>query len=190
MVDLRTEAEVEARGRFPVAEVPCATGTCPSPTCCRAPRTLLEWERATTVADRYAAMVEEGAPALATVVELLAGPDALPAVVHCSAGKDRTGVVSALVLAFLGVADEDIVADYALSGAAMDALYASYLADYPDARQTIERFGPAIRQVSPEMMAGFLDRVRRRYGSLDGLAAALGVTGAIAGLRRNLLVGV
>lgn len=46
------------------------------------------------------------------VVEELARPDAAPTVVHCAAGKDRTGVAVALVLALLGVAREDILADY------------------------------------------------------------------------------
>lgn len=188
VVDLRTRGEVDERGRFPVADVPVHYLHLPLTDVMPTAGTLTEWERAATVADRYAAMVEEGGTALTTVIETLAGPSALPAVVHCSAGKDRTGVVSALVLALVGVADEDIVADYALSGAAMDALYDSYLADYPDARSTIEQYGPAIRQVSPDVMAGFLDRVRRRYGSVEGLADVLGVTAALPALRANLLV--
>ena len=46
---------------------------------------------------------------------MIADPDAAPVVVHCMAGKDRTGVVCALTLALLGVSDEDIAADYALT---------------------------------------------------------------------------
>ena len=42
--------------------------------------------------------------------------DAQPAVFFCSAGKDRTGVLAALLLAILGVPDAEIVADYALTG--------------------------------------------------------------------------
>ena len=49
--------------------------------------------------------------ALTTIAE----PDALPAVVHCSAGKDRTGLLAAVLHGILGVADEDVVSDYALS---------------------------------------------------------------------------
>ena len=49
-------------------------------------------------------------------IRLLAGARG-GAVYHCAAGKDRTGVISAIVLGALGVDDELIVADYALSGA-------------------------------------------------------------------------
>ena len=45
-----------------------------------------------------------------------------PLVFHCFAGKDRTGILTALVLGLLGVADDDIAADYALSAAAMHRL--------------------------------------------------------------------
>src|SRR5438874_453262 len=46
-------------------------------------------------------------------LELLSEDETLPAVVHCTAGKDRTGVLVALLLDLLGVAREQIVADYA-----------------------------------------------------------------------------
>ena len=52
---------------------------------------------------------------------------------HCIAGKDRTGIVSALTLSLLGVSDEDIAADYPLSEAAEAASWARYVAEYlPD----------------------------------------------------------
>ena len=46
---------------------------------------------------------------------LLADAEAVPAVFHCTAGKDRTGIVAELILAVLGVADETIAADYAVT---------------------------------------------------------------------------
>ena len=59
---------------------------------------------------------------------------------HCSAGKDRTGVLAAVLLGLLGVPDETIVADYALSAAAMQQLIDYYQRSYPDAG---ERLYPA-----------------------------------------------
>jgi protein-tyrosine phosphatase len=53
-------------------------------------------------------------------VRALCAPGALPALVHCAAGQDRTGVVIALVLAVLGVPDELIGADYSLSSVYLD----------------------------------------------------------------------
>jgi protein-tyrosine phosphatase len=69
---------------------------------------------------RYLEMLDVGAPALRAAVEVLASTDRLPAVFHCSAGKDRTGVLAALVLSVLGVAGDDIAEDYHLSAPAMD----------------------------------------------------------------------
>ncbi|MEV0613797.1 tyrosine-protein phosphatase [Nonomuraea sp. NPDC050404] len=71
----------------------------------------------------YARMARESAPDLVNIVRLLSEG---PALVHCAAGKDRTGVVIAVVLTLLGVAAEPITEDYALTEAAMPALMKSW----------------------------------------------------------------
>lgn len=63
----------------------------------------------------YAWIVSEKGPELAAAVRELAQPDALPALVHCTAGKDRTGIVIALVLSALGVDDDTVAADFAVT---------------------------------------------------------------------------
>ena len=125
---------------------------------------------------------------LTSAIHSLATGGALPAVLHCSAGKDRTGVLSALLLAFLGVADETIVADYALSAAAMERLLERLKAEYPEAQEAVERYAPAILHVVPETMEQFLADLRSRYGTYDELAASLDVTEAVATLRSTVLV--
>ena len=79
---------------------------------------------------------------------------------HCSAGKDRTGVLAALILAFLGVPDETIVEDYHLSGEAMVRLLERLKAEYPDNVDEVERFAPAVLKVVPETMEEFLAGLR------------------------------
>lgn len=56
-------------------------------------------------------------------VRRLAAPDAGPALVHCAAGKDRTGVLVALVLDAVGVERAAVVADYALSAERVEAMF-------------------------------------------------------------------
>ncbi len=56
-------------------------------------------------------------------VRRLAAPDAGPALVHCAAGKDRTGVLVALVLDTVGVSREAVIADYALSAERVEAMF-------------------------------------------------------------------
>jgi protein-tyrosine phosphatase len=68
----------------------------------------------------YAYVVRECGNAIADAIRPLCSGEAFPALLHCSAGKDRTGIVVAMVLAVLGVPDECIAADYALSAALLD----------------------------------------------------------------------
>ncbi len=78
--------------------------------------------------------------------------------------------------------------DYALSAAAVDALFERIKADYPDAVEVVERYAPAILHVVPETMEAFLASLRQAYGSYEALAASLGVTEAVGRLRVALLV--
>ena len=70
----------------------------------------------------------------------------------------------------------------------MDRLLERLKAEYPDSVEEVEKFAPAILHVVPETMEEFLGSIRTVYGSYESLAAALGVTEAIAQLRGNLLV--
>ena len=71
-----------------------------------------------TLPQIYRAILDEAGAQLGTIVATLAAPGALPGLVHCQVGKDRTGIVIALVLGALGVPPETIAAaDYALSEA-------------------------------------------------------------------------
>ena len=188
VIDLRTVDEAEQRGRFPVGEVPVRYVDLPLTDVLPTTEEMPAWAEASYVASRYALMVAEGAPALTGAFAALASGESLPAVFHCSAGKDRTGVLSALILAFLGVPDETIVEDYALSGPAMERLLERLRDEYPDAVEEVMRYAPAVLQVRPETMEEFLASLRAEYGTYDDLADFLGVADAVVTLRRTVLV--
>lgn len=59
---------------------------------------------------------------LVTAVKQIAESAGTPTVFHCAAGKDRTGVVAAIVLGLLGVEEDAIVADYMASAANMQRM--------------------------------------------------------------------
>jgi protein-tyrosine phosphatase len=63
----------------------------------------------------YCAILDRRDAALGEIFRTLAAPGAFPVAVHCTAGKDRTGLVVALALALAGVDSETIASDYALS---------------------------------------------------------------------------
>jgi protein-tyrosine phosphatase len=188
VIDLRTVDEAESRGRFPLEQVPVRYVDLPLMDVIPATEEMPSWREASYVAARYAQMVDDGAPALTRAFDELATAGALPAIFHCSAGKDRTGVLSALILAFLGVPDEVIVEDYALSGPAMERLLEHLKAEYPESVEAVMEHAPAILQVMPETMEEFLALLRARHGSYAALADRLGVAGAVERLGAAVLV--
>ena len=136
------------------------------------------------LADRYLNFAEDGRAGILGSLRLIADPENAPVIVHCMAGKDRTGTVCALTLALLGVSDEDIAADYALTTSAMKPLTRYLLAKHPEAVQGNEHMFD-----SPEgAMTIFLADLRALHGSIEGYVRDIGLTDPeIAALRSHLL---
>lgn len=122
----------------------------------------------------YVRILEQFGASVGEVFSTLAGPGALPAVFHCTSGKDRTGLVAALLLETLGVPDEVIAADYELTNVtrgrsmewieANEPLFAAFLAQIP-----VER-----RHVRADTILGFLAGVRARHGGAEAFLAGVG----------------
>ena len=184
VIDLRTPAEVEA-GRFALGEV----GFHHLPMFDVMP----DWEASDPdaegyLAERYVDMLETGSDAVATTVGLLAESASYPLVFHCAAGKDRTGIVAAITLALLGVPDDVIVADYAASHEAMERLMAWAREHEGTFTRTSTPVPSSAVAAHPSTMERFLDLVRERDGSVEGLVSRLGVDApAVERLRSNLL---
>ena len=136
------------------------------------------------LADRYLNFAEDGREALRTSLQVIADPSRAPVIVHCMAGKDRTGTVCALTLALLGVSDEDIAADYALTTAAMRRLTDYLLETNPEAVRGNEHMFDS----PPGAMLLFLDDLRALHGSIEGYVREIGLTDdEIASMRSHLL---
>jgi protein-tyrosine phosphatase len=110
----------------------------------------------------YVAMLDGYGDRWAGAVRLLADEATYPAVFHCVTGKDRTGVMAALVLDVLGVAEEAILRDYAVSQEHMELLVQRLRAT--GAIKPDEPANPALG-VSAPAMAEMLHTLRERYGS-------------------------
>ena len=123
----------------------------------------------------------------ASIATAIARAPAGGVVVHCHAGKDRTGIAIALVLSLVGMPDETIAADYALSGRNLIGLTREWL----DAitQDPVEQVR-LMRQADPvpEAMLDLLEHLRRQH---DGAEAYLVAGGAaptdLAALRVRLL---
>ena len=86
-------------------------------------------------------------------------------VVHCAAGKDRTGVVVALALTAAGVLPEAVVADYAATGERSEAIL-SRLRRSPTYARDIDNLPAEAHRARPETMAAFLEQMDGRYGGV------------------------
>jgi protein-tyrosine phosphatase len=187
VVDLRTASEVTERGRVEWPAPGITYHHLPMLDVLPERDEYVEWAAPAFVADRYTDMLATGAPAVADALRVLADPRSHPAVIHCAAGKDRTGIISALVLGLLGVSDEDIVSDYALSRDNMTRMLVRLREERPGAVTEIKASAAAIVAAEPETMHAFLSRFRADHGSFEGFASGLGLSGAVGALRSALL---
>ena len=125
---------------------------------------------------------------LVDALEIIADTDNHPLVFHCTAGKDRTGVLAAMVLATMGVVDEDVVEDYVLSAPLMRLIRERMLSD-PETAQAVKEQPEYHWEASAESMTIFLSLLRREYGSAEGYLRAHGASTSLADrLKRALLV--
>jgi protein-tyrosine phosphatase len=136
-------------------------------------------------------MIDQNGAVFGELFRALADAERLPLLIHCTAGKDRTGVAVALLLAALGVDDETIAADYALSNA-YEAVFvrqmAGDLAVLRRLRLSEEQL-QAFFRAEPETILGALSHVRGRYGSVrDFLLRMGGVTPEVLGRVQNNLL--
>lgn len=137
------------------------------------------------LAERYAEMADEAleSGAMAAALGFLVSSPG-PTVFHCLAGKDRTGVMAALVLSLLGVPDEAVADDYAASRQA-DNRHLAWLAE---TRPDLPMPAPDRDASPPEAMLAFLAGLRERYGSVAGYVERTGLDGTFRdGLRARLL---
>ncbi|AZN38987.1 tyrosine-protein phosphatase [Paenibacillus albus] len=115
------------------------------------------------------------------LMELLNDPNNIALLQHCTAGKDRTGLGSAIILLTLGVDEQTVMNDYLLSNfyradankATIDALKKQI----PD--ENVIKAMTALMGVQKEFLQGAFDEMKAKYGSIDGfIEKGLGVTKA------------
>jgi protein-tyrosine phosphatase len=118
-------------------------------------------------------------------VQLLGRPDAGPALVHCAAGKDRTGVLVALVLDAVGVEREAVVADYALSAEQVEAMFRRWTTAVGD--EMPADLAPHLPRA--EVIATVLARLDEEHGGAAGWLQANGLDEASLDRLRARLTG-
>jgi protein-tyrosine phosphatase len=178
VIDLRTQRELDERGQFPIGQYPVRYH--------HLSVIDVTWDRDDTVGDggddpvefltaQYHALLAQGQARLAEAFALLAETDALPAVFHCAVGKDRTGLLAALVLSALGVDDVTVATDYGLSREAMTRMFAWVERQGPEAKAAWQRVPASHLAAEPEALLRVLAGLRDRHGSIVDYLGSIGV---------------
>ena len=177
VVDLRTNNEVRERGTFPVNVHDVAYHHLPIIDATWGETQTPEFDDAVDfLVYAYREMLAEAAPRFADAINLLSQQSVLPAVFHCAAGKDRTGILAALVLGVLGVDESIIAADYGLTRSATTRLRAWARQHQPELADLYDRMPPRFTAADPRAMTIILNDITSRYGSVRNYVREIGVS--------------
>lgn len=135
---------------------------------------------------RYLHYLEIAGDRFASAFQMFADEDNYPFLVHCTAGKDRTGVLLGMIMDVLGCSDEDIAHEYGLSDAGTDRLIA-YLVNSGRQLEGSETEIRARLATPPEKMAGFIELMRAKHGSSEAFFLSKGVSAEEIAKVRELL---
>ncbi|WP_330254575.1 tyrosine-protein phosphatase [Nocardia sp. NBC_00565] len=134
----------------------------------------------------YRDLLSGSGESIVAAARLIADAERHSVVFHCAAGKDRTGIVAAMVLDAVGVPAEAIAADYALTGERLERIRARL-----DALPSYHGLPPVrtgILAVDPDVIIGFLDELHRTHDGAAGWLLDNGLTDAELALLRTTLV--
>jgi protein tyrosine/serine phosphatase len=176
IVDLRMDQERDAD---PPAELPVEVLHVPF--LVADPEALAETEAVGAAAaddtsatrDVYLVFLDRFQTNVASAIRVVARAPEGGVAVHCEGGKDRTGLISALLLRLAGVGEEEIGADYAVSAERLRPRHDVWLdeAETDEERERIRRLSAC----AAESMVGVLEEVERRHGSVDAYLRAGGL---------------
>jgi protein-tyrosine phosphatase len=184
VVDLRSHAELDQHGHFPFERHPLSFHHLP----------IMDatWQRdeIPSVPDTeqgsidfltwaYRDMLDNGADRFAHAFHVLAVPGATPAVFHCAAGKDRTGILAALILGGLGVDHDVIVADYELTAAAMIRMRAWVEMHRPEMSSRMGETPSFMLAAHPTAMRNTIEWLVAEHGSIQAYVSSIGVGRAV-----------
>lgn len=184
VIDLRTSNEINDRGAFPVAKYPVSyhhlsiidatwmeTGVPEFPDDEQGGIDFLIWA--------YRDMLDQGADKFAQAIATLSLPGNGPTVFHCAAGKDRTGILAALVLGGLGVDHEVIAQDFGLTRHSMERMRTWLGVNNPEALDDMNRRPKHMFGAHPDAMRQILADIDATHGGVRGYLSSIGIGDAV-----------
>ncbi|MFN8024188.1 MAG: tyrosine-protein phosphatase [Acidimicrobiales bacterium] len=176
VVDLRTQRELDERGTFPHQLIEVHFTHHPVIDTTWAVEDQVDREAHEFLVWAYTDMLGQGAARFAGAITQLAQPGALPAVFHCAAGKDRTGMLAAMLLGALGVPRSIVLADYGLTAGAMERMRAWATREYPELAERMAETPSAFLAALPDALGDVLASIEAEHGSIGDYVGTIGVT--------------
>jgi protein-tyrosine phosphatase len=133
---------------------------------------------ASSLEEIYFHLLEARGDRLASAVDVLMQPESVPGLVFCSAGKDRTGLTSMLLLGAVGVVDEDIIADYHRTEDSLHGPFRELISRRAALMGFSEQELAAKAGAPRELMRSVLGWLRQQHGGASGYLEAHGVARA------------
>lgn len=123
----------------------------------------------------YELLLDHSQQRIRRVLALAADPERQGLLINCAFGKDRTGLVIALLLGLAGVPDELIIEDYSRTEEFIQPLIAESLEYAAEQGKDLEEYEVNLHAI-PEAMDHALDHIHERYGGYKGYARAIGLS--------------
>jgi protein-tyrosine phosphatase len=189
VVDLRTPEELAVDGPSNLAKAGVATAHLPliSDVDDAVLKAQGDTDAVRVLAEAYQAFLDQRGEHLVTAARLVAWTGSGSVLVHCAAGKDRTGVTIAVLLDAVGVDRAAVLADYDATNEVIADVLASLVAALGD-ESMISRVPLAMRRAQPDALRAVLDRMDRDFGGAAGWLRSRGFDNTELDLLRHRLV--
>jgi protein-tyrosine phosphatase len=183
IIDLRTSREIAAEGRGPLEAEAIGYVNLPFIADLEVQDEVPDAVERDVLAD-YRHMLDTAGHIIAEAVHTVAISSG-PVVFHCAAGKDRTGILAALLESLVGVPRDVVVGDYELTNQVIQQI-CERLARF-DTYTNVRTNDWTHFRCKPEVMEGFLDILDERHGGAEGWARELALPAEDLVALRNLL---
>jgi protein-tyrosine phosphatase len=147
------------------------------------------YDKLTNLGDFYLDLMrqKEFGTRVVEALQMIADPSNHPLVFHCAVGKDRTGILTAMLLKLLGVRESDIIEDYTLSEPYMDELLARIRAN-PREGEGIPDIPECFWKASAKSMRVTLATLKKEYQSVEKYLLEMGMPSDLSKQLKSILL--
>jgi protein-tyrosine phosphatase len=140
-----------------------------------------------SLSDMYQFWIDNCRPQIGSILTTIATHHTQTTLFHCRSGKDRTGVIAALLLNLAGVSDDLIGQDFALTREYLAERFAEWRAAASAAGEDIRRV-ERFHDYTPQIILATMDYIRKQHGSIPDFLRVCGVSDAQMNKLHDMLI--